>query len=62
MSGGEFLIGCFKGIAGRQDWWSMDPVTDIKGALYQMTKYISGNRYNAINTAMRFTDNEAPDP
>ncbi|KAL7447726.1 hypothetical protein ACHAXS_000082, partial [Conticribra weissflogii] len=26
-----------------------------------MTKYISGNRYDAIDTAMRFTDEEAPD-
>ncbi len=61
MVGGEFLVGCFKGIADHQDWWSMDPVMDFKGPLYQMTKYISGNRYDTINTAMRFTDEEAPD-
>ncbi len=30
----EFLIACCKGTADRQDWWSMGPVTDFKGALY----------------------------
>ncbi len=32
--GANFLLGCFEGIANRQDWWSMDPVTEFKGAPY----------------------------
>ncbi len=32
--GVNFSIGCYKGIADRQDWWSTDPVTDFKGAPY----------------------------
>ncbi|KAL7460318.1 hypothetical protein ACHAXS_001694, partial [Conticribra weissflogii] len=59
--GVNFLIGCCEGIVDRRDWWSTDPVTDFKGAPYRMSKYISGNRYDAINAAMRFTDEEAPD-
>mmetsp|Transcript_13459 Transcript_13459/g.28547 ORF Transcript_13459/g.28547 Transcript_13459/m.28547 type:complete len:146 (-) Transcript_13459:785-1222(-) len=39
----------------------MDPVTEFKGAPNQMTKYISGNKYDAIDTAMRFTGEEALD-
>jgi len=58
--GVNFLIGCCEGIVDRRDWWSTDPVTDFKGAPYRMSKYISGNRYDAINAAMRFTDEEAP--
>ncbi len=38
----------------------MDLVAEFKGAPYQMTKFISGNQYNAINAAMRFTDEEVP--
>ena len=33
---------------------------DFKGAPYRMSKFVSGKRFDAINAAMRFTDEDAP--
>ena len=33
---------------------------DFKGAPYRMSKFISGKRFDVINAAMRFTDEDAP--
>ncbi|KAL7477985.1 hypothetical protein ACHAW6_003774, partial [Cyclotella cf. meneghiniana] len=56
----NLLMGCFSGISDWRNWWSSNPIHEFRGASFCNTKWMSFKRFNTINAAMRFTDDDSP--
>ena len=53
-------MACFEGISDRRLWWSSKPISIEEGAPFRLQDYISLRRFNAITTAIRYTDKHPP--
>ena len=58
--GCRFFMACFEGIPEARDWWSRKPVDEFEGAPFRLNKFMPGDRFRNITTAMRYTDKEVP--
>ena len=58
--GCQFYMACFDGITDRRLWWSSEPVSKFSGAPFRLNEYISGQRFEDIVGALRYTNREAP--
>ena len=58
--GCHFFMACFEGISDRRLWWSSKPITIEEGAPFRLQEYISLRRFNAITSAIRYTDKSPP--
>jgi hypothetical protein len=59
--GCHFFMACFEGISDRRLWWSSKPISMEEGAPFRLQEYITLRRFNAITSAMRYT-NKTPPP
>ncbi len=56
----NMLIGCYSGILDWHDWWLMEQINDFRGAPLHTGKRMSYKRFDAIDAAIQFTDEDAP--
>ncbi len=54
--GCHFFMACFEGISDRRLWWSSKPISITEGAPFRLKEYISLRRFNAITSAIRYTN------
>ena len=54
------FMSCYEGIEDRRLWWAEAPIDMYDGAPFRLGAYMSRNRFEAITTAIRYTDKDAP--
>lgn len=54
------MSSCYLRIKYRDDWWSTQPISMDKGALFHLNEFMSNEHFNAIMTALKCTDREPP--
>ncbi|KAL7525460.1 hypothetical protein ACHAXR_001013, partial [Thalassiosira sp. AJA248-18] len=59
--GCHIFMACFEGISDRRLWWSSKPISIKEGAPFRLHEYMSLRRFNAITSAMRYTNKVPPE-
>ncbi|KAL7464846.1 hypothetical protein ACHAXS_005174 [Conticribra weissflogii] len=56
----NLLMGCYGCFSDQCYWWSSNPIHKFGGAPFCNTKWMLFKQFDAINAAMRFTDDDSP--
>eukprot|EP00956_Cyclotella_meneghiniana_P024387 scaffold48896_cov69-Cyclotella_meneghiniana.AAC.2 len=56
----RFYMACYVGVSPINQWWSKSPPSMFKGAPFRLNEYMSLNRFQAIDKAIRYTDKPPP--
>lgn len=59
--GCEKMMACFEGISDRRMWFSKEPINMYAGAPFRLNEYMTGNRFEDIMQALRYTTCDVPD-
>ena len=55
-----FYMTFFQGIGDRDQWWSLAPINQFKGAPFGLNAYMLKTQFTDITGAIRYTDNAEP--
>jgi len=55
-----FYMACFQSIGDCDQWWSLAPIDQFKGAPFRLNAYISKTRFTDITGAIQYTDKAEP--
>ncbi|KAL7462616.1 hypothetical protein ACHAXS_004556 [Conticribra weissflogii] len=58
--GCRFFQACFVGVSSQTAWWSAKEIDKFEGAPFRLNDVMSWSRFNAIDKAIRYTNQPAP--